>query len=214
MPRRHGTIEHHVAGQSFGVLIYCRTPRHLLEPPAKELADRTLGPGSVSFLPAGMETHWLYETPLREHDRYLHVLHLRFTPDFIGTLGFNRGDINIAPALNMEIAGLARQMELALSAYEGGGIYQTIALQTAGLAAAERFLNPKKTSSRSTATLTQRRLGALEDYVDRSAAGEVSLLGMADAVGLSPSHFLRVFKATIGQSPRAWAAKRRLTTNE
>jgi AraC family transcriptional regulator len=59
-------------------------------------------------------------------------------------------------------------------------------------------------------SLTARRRRALVAYVDDNLAGEVTLAGMADAVGLSPWHFVRVFKAATGQTPYAWVVSRRV----
>jgi AraC family transcriptional regulator of adaptative response/methylated-DNA-[protein]-cysteine methyltransferase len=47
-------------------------------------------------------------------------------------------------------------------------------------------------------------------YMEAHSEGPVTLAGLARALGFSPFHIQRTFKAVLGVSPRAWAEGRRL----
>jgi len=57
--------------------------------------------------------------------------------------------------------------------------------------------------------LQQRRL---TDLIQHQLAADLSLTRLADEVGLSAHHFLRVFKATFGTTPHRYVQQRRMET--
>lgn len=48
------------------------------------------------------------------------------------------------------------------------------------------------------------------DLADQAYASEIDLAGLAAAAGLSKYHFLRLFAATYGLTPRAYVSQRRI----
>ncbi|MDX2211685.1 MAG: AraC family transcriptional regulator [Oculatellaceae cyanobacterium bins.114] len=50
----------------------------------------------------------------------------------------------------------------------------------------------------------------LLEFVETHLCEDLSLAVLAEVVGMSPSQFVRSFKATVGQSPHAWVIMRRL----
>jgi len=61
-----------------------------------------------------------------------------------------------------------------------------------------------------TTTLSGWRLRRVQDFVAAHLASDVTLSDLAQVVGLSTSHFSRVFKATVGSTPHAYVMDRRI----
>lgn len=59
------------------------------------------------------------------------------------------------------------------------------------------------------ATLTERRLRALSEFIEAHLTGTVSLEALADLVGISPFHFARCFRKTTGLAPHQFVTARR-----
>jgi AraC family transcriptional regulator len=58
--------------------------------------------------------------------------------------------------------------------------------------------------------LDRRVVNRVAEYVDAQLAGPITLDGMAAVAALSPFHFARAFKATIGMTPHRFVTARRL----
>jgi AraC-like DNA-binding protein len=50
----------------------------------------------------------------------------------------------------------------------------------------------------------------VRDYIEEHLGGKLTIEDIAAAIGLSKSHFSRAFKATLGTSPMAYVAARRI----
>ena len=55
-----------------------------------------------------------------------------------------------------------------------------------------------------------RRVADIARTIESRLAGDLSLSRLAGEVGLSPYHFLRVFKQVLGVTPHQWLMARRL----
>ncbi|MFN3352246.1 MAG: helix-turn-helix transcriptional regulator [Brevundimonas sp.] len=59
--------------------------------------------------------------------------------------------------------------------------------------------------------LTSRQLAALKEHVETGLHRRLTTLELAAVAGLSPFHFARAFKTSMGASPAEWIRLRRLT---
>lgn len=62
--------------------------------------------------------------------------------------------------------------------------------------------------------LTPRALRAVLGHVEDNLAGDLSIAGLARVAGLSPGHFLRAFRASVGQAPHQYVLGQRLLRAE
>jgi AraC family transcriptional regulator len=58
--------------------------------------------------------------------------------------------------------------------------------------------------------LTRLRLNRALDYIQAHLDGEIHLVDLAGAVGLSPFHFAKLFKQSTGSTPHQYVLQRRL----
>ncbi|NBN63852.1 helix-turn-helix domain-containing protein [Pannonibacter tanglangensis] len=211
MPRASGVQEVVVEPQDFSLAMYARRGRDLMEPVAPGQTDCRVQSRSVSLLPAGIRTRWLYATPLHDTSPRLQTLHLRLTDDFAAVLERARLPQTLQLGLNVQVPGLMQRMERALAAFESPDAFRALAVQSAALSAASLLLDPQAALTAARAScLTLRRRRALAAYVEAHLTGDLTVNGMAESVGLSPYHFIRVFKAATGITPYAWVVGKRL----
>lgn len=210
MPRANGLTEIAVGAQPFVTMIYARRGRDLLAPVAGGFGDLRVRARSVTLIPAGLATHWLYAAPVHDRSPQLQTLHLRLTPRLADTLEPAAGLGALRPAMNLQVPGLSHRMERALRVFETPAAFPSVALQSVAIEAVLCLLDPAAARPPEAASLTARRRRALTDYVEDNLAGDISLAGMAASVGLSPFHFLRAFKAATGMTPYAWVVERRV----
>ena len=206
-----GVMDYRVAGHEKAALIFVRKARDLVAPLAPEVAGTRIAARSVVALPPWIETRWTYPEPVWDDGRRLQTLHLRIGEEVEEALGFTARLGNVRPALKAEAAGLAHAMIRAAEAYQAPAALRGVALQETALAAAARALDPHgQRATMAAASLTARRRRALRAYVEENLCADVSVAGMADAVGLSPWHFLRAFRAATGETPYAWVTRLRV----
>ncbi len=62
--------------------------------------------------------------------------------------------------------------------------------------------------------LTPRVLRTVTDYIEANLRESLSVAGLAEVAGLSPGHFLRAFRASVGQAPHQYVIARRLAHAE
>jgi AraC family transcriptional regulator len=59
-------------------------------------------------------------------------------------------------------------------------------------------------------TMAKGRLGKAIDFMEANLDQSIGLLAISDAAGLSPSHFARQFRASVGQAPHQYLMQRRV----
>ena len=69
---------------------------------------------------------------------------------------------------------------------------------------------PRAPSPRRCARLSPQRLATVTAYVDDHVAERISVRDLADAVHISPFHFARMFKETVGTPPHAYITRVRI----
>lgn len=72
----------------------------------------------------------------------------------------------------------------------------------------DRHAAPETTSPRGTLDSVRRR--RLIDLIATEIAGDLRIERLAEAIGVSPFHFGRIFKATFGQTPHGYVLERRI----
>src|SRR3546814_18667955 len=58
--------------------------------------------------------------------------------------------------------------------------------------------------------LAPNKLKCVTQFIDENLAGEIAIPRLSNVVGLSPSHFLRLFKVATGQTPHQFIVRRRV----
>src|SRR3546814_1304640 len=53
-------------------------------------------------------------------------------------------------------------------------------------------------------------LKCVTQFIDENLAGEIAIPRLSNVAGLSPSHFLRLFKVATGQTPHQFIVRRRV----
>jgi AraC family transcriptional regulator len=83
-------------------------------------------------------------------------------------------------------------------------------------AVAARLVQQHSSASSSThrgdcpTTMAKGRLGKAIDFMEANLDQSIGLLAISDAAGLSPSHFARQFRASVGQAPHQHLMQRRV----
>ena len=72
------------------------------------------------------------------------------------------------------------------------------------------FLGDRPLSPSRKATLSQRKLSQIQEFIESRLNTDLTLLELAAESGCSRSHFLRVFHATTGLTPHRYILKRRI----
>lgn len=165
-------------------------------------ADRA---GAVSFVPAhcgrqlrmqGVRSEWASIT---------------FRPGALDAI-LAEDALEIAPFTNIEdpfLAGLVGELRRHL---DEDGALDPLYAESMGLAAARylarRFGRPA--SAAPAAKLAPWQLRRIAALVEARLADEIRIAELADAVGLSPGHFHRAFRATTGKTPLAHVTEARI----
>ncbi len=107
--------------------------------------------------------------------------------------------------------GLALQQELhAPSA--AGKLYAETAAQMLAAHLLRHHAHINRTLKETTSGLTQRQVKQVLEYIEHHLDHHLSLAEIAQQSGLSPFHFARRFRQTIGESPHQYVVNRRLET--
>ncbi len=75
---------------------------------------------------------------------------------------------------------------------------------------AARTYGGLKSTSRTTRGLTTWQIRRALDFIEANLCGDPSIVALSKECGLSPSHFARAFRASIGVPPHQWIMKRRV----
>jgi len=160
----------------------------------------TARPGSLSVIPAGVESRW--EGPTG-HEATL-VLHLQTArmAELAREAGYPERLAALAPRLGQEDPGIAALVEALRIERATHGVSALYAAQWSILVSL-RLLRLDLPEPRRYA-LTPRRLGAVRDFAQAHLGEDIGLDELAGAAGLSRFHFARAFRRETGLSPSAW----------
>lgn len=195
----HHTISVYLAG-GFGT--------HLAERP-----NECGAPGRVCILPSEHESHWIVEGDLRF--LHLYVSAEAWADRVVRLLDAEPRAITLDerifgedPALAAWAAQLARQDWDSPDARLAAGESTHAALDGLVLAAARPA--QRNTALRTRGGLSSSARRRVVEWIEAHLAEDFSLKDMADEAALSEFHFARMFRASMGVTPYAWVAQRRL----
>lgn len=90
------------------------------------------------------------------------------------------------------------------------GLFLDQVLQAMATHVLLRYGDTKTHLRMGTGGLAAAHLARVQEMMRAGMAGDVTLIGLADACGLSPTHFARAFRRSTGQSPHAWLQQQRI----
>ena len=175
---------------------------------------RTIGPGDVIITPVGEPKYW-------QHAGETVVALLRLDAGFVGEVA--RGEFERDPSRlelqdnfgirDSEIDRLGRQLVAALE-FEGTAnrMYaESLAIRVARHLA-RHYSAAATTAERPVAKLSRHKLMRSIEYIEDHLREEVTLRGIAQSLAMSPWHFARAFRQTMGIPPHRYVLERRIET--
>ncbi len=170
---------------------------------------RSLGPDDVVVAPPYRAMYFRFSAPCR-------LLHLSLLPEM---LAHAVGTPAEGPSTRLrncfgEQDPIIKNLGLTLRAYlKAPGPKAQEFLDCVGLGVAlrllERYTEKEKTLP-ARGKLSQTQLKLIDDCLERHQDGRVTLESLAGLVGLSPYHFHRFFKATLGMPPMKYSLQLRM----
>lgn len=194
--------------------------------PTAELAERAEGrlhralvrKGDVSVVPAGLESEWWWEDG-KKVDRVHTYLDPALLREAASEAGADPDRVEVLNSVSvrdpfLEQAGMALLEEIA----SGGPAGRLYAESLASVLAVHLLRNHSSLGRGASRSLDPERAGRLPeaslratmDYVGDNLSGDLSLAEIAATVNLSPYHFARAFKRSIGLSPHRYVVRQRI----
>lgn len=159
---------------------------------------------SVATMSRADRTRWVIPRSIG------HVLHLHFAPK---TLAGLLPELN-APSLSDEfyepdaiLGHLARALHMEM---QSGVAPCAIALESYATLIARSVLLGGKRPPEARGGLAGWQIRRACEAMDAHLDGDIGLVGLAGIVGLSPAHFSRAFKQSMGMPPSQWLLNRRV----
>lgn len=190
-----------LALNSFAVVLEDGHGRHRFEVPQ----------GAIGYMPADFGGSWSFPDPVDCLQLYLPQDWLRRAA---GQHGLDADRIHLRGGLLPDDAFLTQGMQLLLATMKWP---RGVAMFTAsvGLALALRLLvahgdqdSPAPTVARG--GLPPHLLRRAQDYMDAHLATALTLDDVARQIGISPRHFARAFRQSVGVPPHQWLLRRRI----
>lgn len=149
------------------------------------------------------------------------ILHMQFSHLLFAQQGCDTGVDGVAQSLRYETSfedplmaeiAYAIAAELKSETSAGAMLVATLASTLAArVIQRNQAASPLAQSFRTTTpALDHRRLSRVLDHIEDNLEGDLSIDGLAAAACLSPFHFARAFKATVGSPPHRYVSTRRL----
>jgi len=210
---RDGDVKFLRTDRSGVVLTLDGSARHLTR--MDGIADETPSrPGEVSFIPEGLDVHLAW----KNHGEVQHSLMIDFDPGLFETYvpeiagpRLSRGVLVPANYADRPIvAGLIRLLAREIDpARRRGRIFaDTVARLIALELAASHWSVPVQDLDRH--PRQDARVVRAIDFIEAHFARDISLIEIAAAAGLSPTHLTAVFQRETGHTPYAYVIERRL----
>jgi AraC family transcriptional regulator len=185
------------------ILLRKGTPTELLQRQGNTIHHLHWQPGEVIVVPADTPTFWRSSAP-RDN------IHIDLAPVWLRSVAGE--DVLLAPCLGRKdpvLAGFAQVLlasldsPISLHPLFGEHIAQAIAMHLV-----EHYSN-KSVLSKGEA-LSMREVKTLTHAVSTELHKRWTTSRLAGLIGLSPFHFSRAFKATVGITPHAWVTLQRM----
>lgn len=146
--------------------------------------------------------------------RYIQILQSRdtyanLTADMVGG-----GAADLAPRYNLRDPLISQLVSTIANEIAGGGLFDTILVDALNTALAVQLTrlcgDPAAIMPVPSSGLSRARLKRVYDYVEENLDHRLSLADLAAVSCLSPYHFSRSFKQTVGIGPQRYITQRRL----
>jgi AraC family transcriptional regulator len=180
------------------------------------LRDARVMRGEVAVIPAGVPTLWRWGEQLADR------LHLYLDPALLegvaAEAGLGREGFEVLDGLSVRDPLVEQVGLLLLSELESGPAGPLYAESLANALAAHVVREHSSLGRRavhrldrhSGRGLSSRVLRRTVEYVEENLAGELSLAEIAGAANMSPYHFSRLFKESVGSPPHRYVVARRV----
>ena len=185
-----------------------------------EVGERIHGRSSTRSTGSGPDTpHRLYDVPAgapfwtsAERPRFLRFLSVQFARADLQAMTEGAAAVPASPRygfLDSRLLALGRVFEAECRADEPSDpvLGDSLALGLAALLSSPR---PEPATSAYRGGLTARQVRVATDYLESRLPESVNLVDLAGLAGLSPSHFHRAFRLTMGAPPHRWLMRRRI----
>jgi AraC family transcriptional regulator len=180
----------------------------------KGQARRAIPPGGLFILPGGVDFGVRLEGRLESLHVYVRDCVLREVADDL--FGARAREMKLAPRLGDQdplIERLALNIRGALGDPDpSASVYVDYLARALGahLLRAHSSYGGRSPEARPPGQLTRAQLDRVVDCMEANLARTLTLADLADAAGLSPTHFARRFKATTGAAPHQHVMRLRL----
>jgi AraC family transcriptional regulator len=179
-----------------------------------ESLERTLEPGDITIVPAGLSMHWRQRDTVPNH-----MLHLYLGPHFLRTsaesIDVDYSQISIAPQFgirdeHIHHIGMSLHYELkdmnVVGRLYADSLAKVVAMQ---LVRRYSYLNDLQMSR---GGMAPRRLRKAIEFINENLDNEetLALTTVADEVQMSYSHFSRAFKQSMGITPNGYMTRQRI----
>ena len=178
-----------------------------------EQPDLRGSPGSVCILPAEHESHWIVEGDLRF--LHLYVSNLAWADRVVRLLDGEPRAVTLSERIYVADAGLSAWARL-LAGEPWQGADARLRINAQSHAVLDRLvLAAARPAQRAVALGARGGLAAgarrrVIDWVEAHLAESFTLADLAAQAALSEFHFARMFRVSMGVTPHAWVAQRRL----
>jgi AraC family transcriptional regulator len=186
------------------ILLRRGTPTQLLQRQGDAMQETRWQPGEAVIVPAGVPTFWRSSAP-RDN------IHIDLAPAWLQRAG--GAEVQLASCFGRKDPVLASFGQLLLASLDsntslqpefGERVAQALALHLVENYAREAG------AARATAGLAMKQVRLLTDAVIPRLHERWPVPRLAAVVGLSPFHFSRAFKASLGMTPHAWMSLQRM----
>jgi len=175
--------------------------------------ERTLEPGEIIVVPAGLSVHW------QQEDTQSHTLHLYLDPQFLRTtaesIDVDYGQVSIATQFgirdeHLHHIGMSLRQELKESNVIGR-LYADSLAKVLAMQLVRRY-SYLKVLHTSRGGMAPRKLRKAIEFINENLDQEqtVTLSAVAEAVQMSYFHFSRAFKQSMAISPNAYMTEQRI----
>jgi AraC family transcriptional regulator len=170
-----------------------------------------LSPGVFCFISRG----YLFERLAWKGSRFetimLDITDFGADPNPIDAFG--RTDALFDMCMGIEDARVSTLMELVRAEIEAGGPTGGAYGEALSLALASRVASLCATmpgSQRRAATLSPKQLGRITEHIGKNLSEDLTIDRLAALVNMSPFHFARCFKQTVGMTPHQFVTRERI----
>ncbi|MBK1665451.1 AraC family transcriptional regulator [Rhodospirillum rubrum] len=170
------------------------------------------GPGSLCVMPAEVTSDWSVDGPVRLFHFY--IPRVVFNRAVLETLDLDPARVSLRDESFLRdpvLEGMIRSAMLALSWNDPA---ERVALTHAGRALiaymAARLTDRGARALPAMGGLTPRVVARLRAFIEANLERALSIDDLAAVADLSPFHFARAFKATLGEPPHAYVQSRRI----